>query len=448
MKQNVTKNFFSIFIIILLTNLTLWSQTIPRTLYSINGSAQTISKMNLETKEITQNILTTGEVPNRIISHNNMIYIVNSKPDNIMIIDPTDDSNIKETIALTEGSNPWAMAFVSDTKAYVTNWLTDSVTIINVEEGAVIKSIAVGKAPEGIAVVGSKAYVVNTGYAGFGSPYEQSTVTIIDTDADSIFASVNVPTNCQDLVLAPNGKLHVVCTGDYATEFGKIAVIDIESDTPIVVDTIDVGGSPGDLEISSSGIGYCSSWGDGTNGHIYQYDANADSVIRGSDNPILVGPNLSGLFWDEAENSLWVPYMTEWGGDGFAQQFSVNADSVVWTSGVLGNGTSTFAIVEEFVVSVENEESNSLVKQFNLSQNYPNPFNPTTTISYQLPSSNLVTLRVYDVLGNEITTLVNANKSAGSHTVNFDGSNLSSGIYYIQFNSNGFRQTRKMMLMK
>ena len=91
MKQSVTKNLFSIFTIILLTNLLLWSQTIPRTLYSINSSAQTISKMNLETKEITQNILTTGEIPNRIISHNNMIYIVNSKPDKIMVIDPTDD---------------------------------------------------------------------------------------------------------------------------------------------------------------------------------------------------------------------------------------------------------------------------------------------------------------------------------------------------------------------
>ncbi|MCP5060994.1 MAG: T9SS type A sorting domain-containing protein [Ignavibacteriae bacterium] len=447
MKESVTKNLFLIITILFLVSVTLWSQTIPRTLYSINGSAQTISKMNLETKEITQNILTTGEIPNGIISHNNMIYLVNSKPDNIMVIDPADDSVVK-TIALTEGSNPWAMAFVNDTKAYVTNWLTDSVTIINVEEGTVVKSIAVGKAPEGIVVVGSKAYVVNTGYASWGNPYEQSTVTIIDTDADTILASVNIPTNGQDLALAPNGELHVVCSGDYSTEFGKIAVINIEAEIPIVTDTIDIGGTPGDIEISSDGTGFCSAWGDGINGHIYQYNANTNTVIRNSDDPILVGPNLSGLFWDEVANSLWIPYMTEWGGDGFAQQFSVNADSVVWTSSILGNGTSAFAIVEEFVVSVENDDDNSLIEQFNLSQNYPNPFNPTTTINYQLPNSNFVTLKIYDVLGNEITTLVNENKQAGVHTINFDGSNLSSGIYYIQFNSNGFRQTRKMMLMK
>ena len=460
MKQPIIGKVVLLFSLLFFINITIQGQNIPRTLYALNGSAQTISKLNLETKEITQNILTVGEIPNRIITNNNMIYVVNSKPDNIMIINPADDTNIKSVISLTEGSNPWAMAFINDTKAYVTNFNTDSISIVDLQNEKVIKSVYVGKAPEGIIVIGTKAYIANTGYAGWGNPYKQATVAIVDTDADTVITSVNVPTNAQDFALAPNGKLHVICTGDYSNEFGKVAVIDIEAETPAVVDTIVLGGSPGDIEISTNGIGFCSAWGDGTNGFIYKYDAEADTVINNSDNPILVGPNVSGLFYDKNENSLWIPYMTAWGGDGFAQQFSVNADSIIWTSDVLGNGTSAFTIVEPFVVSVE--KNNLKPERFYLSQNYPNPFNPTTTIKYTIPlletlhvtspqknaTSLLVQIKVYNVLGKEIATLVNENQNPGTYELQFDGTNLSSGIYYIQLKSNNFIQTRKMMLLK
>ncbi|MFA5838883.1 MAG: T9SS type A sorting domain-containing protein [Candidatus Paceibacterota bacterium] len=85
---------------------------------------------------------------------------------------------------------------------------------------------------------------------------------------------------------------------------------------------------------------------------------------------------------------------------------------------------------------------------FSLEQNYPNPFNPTTTISYQIPADNLVTLKIYDILGTEIATLVNENKSAGKHEVKFDASNLPSGIYLYKISAGNFVQTKKMILMK
>ncbi len=454
MKKILINHLFTVFIAAAVTALNLSAQNTSRILYAINGSAQTISKMDLNSKEITKDILTIGEIPNRIYSYNNLIYVVNSKPDNIMVIDPANDTNVKNTIALTEGSNPWAMAFINETKAYVTNFKTDSITVINLETGTVTKSFAVGKAPEGIIIVGSKAYVANTGYAGWGNPYEQATISVIDTEADTVVTSVNVPTNAQDLAIAPNGNLHVICSGDYANEFGKVVVLDINSATPTILDTIEIGGSPGDIEVTNNGMGYCSAWGDGTNGFIYKYDANADTVIRNSDNPILVGPNVSGLFFDKKLNYLWIPYMTAWGGDGFAQQFNTKVDSVIWTSEVLGNGTSAFAIYETSTVSVENN-NNTVQKQFYLEQNFPNPFNPTTTIKYTIPHiktlqsrAQLVQLKIYDMLGKEVVTLVNEKQTAGNYKIQFDGSNLSSGIYYIQFTSGKFRQSRKMVLMK
>ncbi len=87
-------------------------------------------------------------------------------------------------------------------------------------------------------------------------------------------------------------------------------------------------------------------------------------------------------------------------------------------------------------------------KVFTLEQNYPNPFNPSTTISYSLSQSELVQLKVYDILGREVATLVNAVKSPGIYHVEFDAKNLASGIYYYQMKSGSFIQTKKMIFMK
>jgi hypothetical protein len=93
-------------------------------------------------------------------------------------------------------------------------------------------------------------------------------------------------------------------------------------------------------------------------------------------------------------------------------------------------------------------DQNAFLDKFFLGQNYPNPFNPSTTISYQLEKSGLVTLKVYDLIGNEIVTLINKEQHAGSHQVDFNASELSSGLYFYSIKSNGVTQTKKMILIK
>jgi len=80
--------------------------------------------------------------------------------------------------------------------------------------------------------------------------------------------------------------------------------------------------------------------------------------------------------------------------------------------------------------------------------NYPNPFNPTTVISYQLPKDGIVIVKVYDILGKEVKSLVNEYKSAGNYTVSFDASHLASGIYFYQLRAGNFISTKKMLLLK
>ena len=100
-------------------------------------------------------------------------------------------------------------------------------------------------------------------------------------------------------------------------------------------------------------------------------------------------------------------------------------------------------------VSIEDEEVALAPGDYKLDQNYPNPFNPSTKISFTLPSSQTVTLKVYDMLGREVATLVNNEAmSSGSHTMNFDASSLSSGIYIYTLSGNGVSLTKRMTLIK
>ena len=97
-------------------------------------------------------------------------------------------------------------------------------------------------------------------------------------------------------------------------------------------------------------------------------------------------------------------------------------------------------------LSVDDEVS--LPSQFYLSQNYPNPFNPSTTIKYQLPQSNFVTLKVFDILGKEVAELVNEKKDAGTYLVHFNASTFSSGIYFYRLQTEHYSLAKKMLLLR
>lgn len=103
-------------------------------------------------------------------------------------------------------------------------------------------------------------------------------------------------------------------------------------------------------------------------------------------------------------------------------------------------------LTDEITSVTENE--NSIPTTFSLDQNYPNPFNPSTKISWQSPISSHQTLKVYDVIGNEVATLVDDFRSAGRYEVTFNASGLSSGIYFYKLQAGNFVETRKMILMK
>jgi photosystem II stability/assembly factor-like uncharacterized protein len=152
-----------------------------------------------------------------------------------------------------------------------------------------------------------------------------------------------------------------------------------------------------------------------------------------------------------------IAYSTDWGFTWEEQQSGISSelrevcfsnDNEGW---IVGGGVGLPGVILHTtnggVITDVDDEFNT-VREFVLHQNYPNPFNPTTSIKWQMPESGFVTLKIYDVLDREITTLVNEELSAGKHETSFDASQLSSGIYFYQIKAGNFIQTKKMILIK
>ena len=129
--------------------------------------------------------------------------------------------------------------------------------------------------------------------------------------------------------------------------------------------------------------------------------------------------------------------------------------ALIWDDAKLAayNSAAEWTLVKNYytATAVPESKTSAVPQNYELSQNYPNPFNPTTQISFSVPSSNngqLVTLKVYNVLGQEVTTLFSGTKSAGNYTVPFDGSKLASGVYLYRLQAGNTSITKKMVMMK
>lgn len=105
-------------------------------------------------------------------------------------------------------------------------------------------------------------------------------------------------------------------------------------------------------------------------------------------------------------------------------------------------------VVPGLVTEVNDDKMNNVLSDFSVSQNYPNPFNPITTISYSIPATEIVQLKIFNILGEDVLTLVNEEKQVGNYQVNFNAKYFASGVYFYRLQAGSFVQTRKMILLK
>jgi photosystem II stability/assembly factor-like uncharacterized protein len=163
----------------------------------------------------------------------------------------------------------------------------------------------------------------------------------------------------------------------------------------------------------------------------------------------------SGRAWAVGHNGS-IAYSTDWGYTWTAQESGVTCelwevffinDNEGW---IVGGGIGKPGVILHTTTGgvVTGVKEDNIIRKFELYQNYPNPFNPTTNIRYQIPERSFVTLKIFDVLGNEITTLVNEEKEAGRYESILNAEGLGSGVYYYQIISGSYIQTRKMIFIK
>jgi photosystem II stability/assembly factor-like uncharacterized protein len=186
---------------------------------------------------------------------------------------------------------------------------------------------------------------------------------------------------------------------------------------------------------------------------------STDSGNNWSIQPVPLGNALTSVYFTNVSTGWAAGWMgtimyTSNGGTSWSDQISGTGNSLRsvyfvnsltgWTVGDLG----TILKTTTGGITGVNRISNEIPSRYSLSQNYPNPFNPSTAISYQLSGVSTVSLKVFDLLGREIATLVKGTMSAGSHTIQWDASSQPSGVYMYRLEVNGASQTKKMVLTK
>ena len=202
--------------------------------------------------------------------------------------------------------------------------------------------------------------------------------------------------------------------------------------------------------INSNLAGPTNIWFD-DNGDLLVIDYNGTSVKRFDSNGSYINNFITGL--SQAEGVDFFPNGNILIGNGATHSVKIYDSNGVYIEDFIPNGlggliTPNAIVIREVNPSSISGDGDIGEKSFILEQNYPNPFNPSTVISYQLPVTSEVTLKVYNVLGNEVATLVDEYKPAGSYETKFDASGLASGIYFYQLKAGTFVQTNKMAYVK
>ncbi len=294
-----------------------------KAIFILNSAATSISVIDPATGTVYNNVATVGTWPNQLFFHNNKLYCVNSGSNNIMVFN-TDTYAAETPIPLGSGQNPMNMAAYDNTTAYVACSVSEKVLKVNLTSKTVVDTIDAGVGATGIAITSNKVYVANTAFDGVNFTYGQGTVTVIDAVTGNVLKTVNVAMNPQDIDVAPDGRVHVICTGDYFSVFGKVMIINPATDT--VVDSVMIGGSPGSIRISDTDKrGYLGVWGMG----LMVYDTETKNIIHGTSNYFL-GKGGSGLLVDPDGNV----YVSVWDDD---QVVKLDKDNAVLATYQVGD---------------------------------------------------------------------------------------------------------------
>ncbi len=171
-------------------------------------------------------------------------------------------------------------------------------------------------------------------------------------------------------------------------------------------------------------------------------DRSVTCFTRNSDGHIFAGTDFYGVYRSDDNGSTWAPVLS---GLETKEITSIAMDF----DGYVYAGTTNGGVYRSVSVTTSSDEAeNNIPLQFSISQNYPNPFNPSTTFKYEIAKTGFVTLKVYDILGRELATLVNEVRQPGLYSTEWNSTGKPSGVYFYRLTAGSFSETKKMILLK
>ena len=321
------------------------SMTLPEhalLIANYNGGAGTISSIDLETGYVQRDVLGIGNTPNDFAWADDELFVINSLSHdmNVFIFQQPDQLvwNGMLDLGIKDGRSP-QLCTVADAKMYISNFTTNDLTVVEHRNRYVNPiRIAVGLAPAGLSAAYDNVYVCNSGFHLDTWAYDDpGIVHVVSAVTNRITDTVEVGINPQFAAMDPDGRMHIVCTGNYGDVPGTVHIVDTHTNE--VVQIIQIGGTPGHIAITSDGYGYIAAggWGDGP-GLVFRYDASTGEILNSPDNPIEVGAGATRVV-ATSDNSV---YVTCFNAD---RVDKIEGDSVISTYTV-GDGPGAMIIIE------------------------------------------------------------------------------------------------------
>ncbi len=279
---------------------------VPARVLVLNGGSETISSLDLSTGALTPFAAPAGSWPNRFVSlpDRGEIAVVASGDNEIQFHD-AHTLSLAGAADVGAGSNPWAGARWG-ARLIASNWLSGDIVELDVASRTPLRRLSTSASgPEGILVDGDLAYVACTNYHGPTDSYLDGWVDVVDLASWTIASSISVAVNPQEIHRAPDGRLHVVCTGTNGTasndpDDGTISVVN--PSTRAVESVVSIGGSPGRLAFGAGGI----AWVAGYWGGVRRYDPLTLAVLPPPPDPELALPGFSAVAWDSTSGTMYV----------------------------------------------------------------------------------------------------------------------------------------------
>ena len=310
---------------------------------------ESISVVNLDhpdlKKAVQQDLIKLGQTPNDIQIDGQLAYVVNTNDNHIQIIDLKSETNVGQ-ISTGANSLPEKIALLSDQYAYVTLNGSDGVAFIDLKAQTVLQTIKVGSKPWGVTILDRKVYVTNSAAVWDGNQmsYDQSSVSIIDTQSNQVIQTIEVPINATGITTNGVDKVLVVSTGDYAQALGYLTIINHVDNA--IEKKISLKTTPGAIAVNRSQrkAYILSTTGWTITGAMVVDLAKRRVVIKATEAlPAFSGG--FGMVFDHQSQHFFVA-VPDWSGGGQDQLRKISSDGQEITSYAVGKGASFVAVAD------------------------------------------------------------------------------------------------------